>query len=327
MATLAHRFGIAEKMLASFGLDNWPAATLVTGDLSNNKHQLLLKTMGDILFQAQHQEHYSRDSLAELLVADDYADFYYFAPGPIAIGSEKKNTRGTVRNLLQHFLPYAPRSGKVRFVYFADASQIRNEAESALLKSLEEPKDHTRFILSAASTDKLKDTIISRSTVVPFIEAISSDKVSTEPWARFWYLSSYEGSHYHQMMQEADFEPILKEVYENLVFNQKDLLAFDQLNPNKLRSHFKKISQEDLAGILRLSFMPLYYSLRDCLLEGSAATEGPIRLALEDKEKALRLVRLVETFFSNLEKRYFGTRPPNFNAVFFSFLSKLMQIW
>src|SRR5690606_421795 len=40
--------------------------------------------------------------------------------------------------------------------------------ETALLKTLEEPPDHTRFILMVRSLDEIKPTVVSRGICVPF---------------------------------------------------------------------------------------------------------------------------------------------------------------
>ena len=81
----------------------------------------------------------------------------------------KKNPEPfSVRWLLRTRLPYSPLEGSLRFVLFPEAENIQGEAETALLKTLEESPRHTRFIMLANKLGNLKDTIVSRGACVPF---------------------------------------------------------------------------------------------------------------------------------------------------------------
>ena len=97
-----------------------------------------------------------------------HPDYIQFPPSRIAIGNQDKPERFTVRWLLQSHLPYAPFDGNRRFVIFPRADLIQHEAETALLKTLEDTPMHTRFIFLVESKKKLKPTILSRGVVVPF---------------------------------------------------------------------------------------------------------------------------------------------------------------
>ena len=100
----------------------------------------------------------------------------------IAIGDDKDPAEFTVRWLQNRRLNYRPHLSKYRIILFPDASLINNEAESALLKSLEEPPAHSRFIFIVDDLTKLKQTIISRAICIPFrylnkqvLQTLSSD--------------------------------------------------------------------------------------------------------------------------------------------------------
>lgn len=74
----------------------------------------------------------------------------------------------TIRWLLHHRIPYKPHVSKKRIILFPDASKILPAAETTLLKTLEEPPDHTYFILIVNDLSKIKKTVVSRSVLIPF---------------------------------------------------------------------------------------------------------------------------------------------------------------
>ncbi|MFO7768221.1 MAG: hypothetical protein R6W82_04595 [bacterium] len=65
-------------------------------------------------------------------------------------------------------LAMAPVEGEKRVVVLRDAEEMTEQAQNALLKSLEEPPEHTLFILTARRPDALLPTVLSRSRVIHF---------------------------------------------------------------------------------------------------------------------------------------------------------------
>lgn len=105
----------------------------------------------------------------KLFMKNSHPDFIQFPLFKnIAIGDEKNPEEYTIRWLQSRRLPYKPHLSSIRIVLFPDASLINNEAETALLKSLEESPDHTKFIFIVDNLEKLKETIISRSILIKF---------------------------------------------------------------------------------------------------------------------------------------------------------------
>ncbi|MEM7179313.1 MAG: hypothetical protein AAF518_00255 [Spirochaetota bacterium] len=94
----------------------------------------------------------------------------------IAIGEEKDPAEFTVRWLQSKRLNFRPHLSAFRIILFPDASLINNEAETALLKSLEEPPAHSKFIFLVNDLKKLKQTIISRAVCIPF-QYLSQDNL------------------------------------------------------------------------------------------------------------------------------------------------------
>ncbi|GBF51335.1 DNA polymerase III subunit gamma and tau [Leptospira ryugenii] len=86
----------------------------------------------------------------------------------IAIGKEKDPDEFTVRWLLYHKIPFKPHTSHKRIVLFPESQRINHEAETTLLKTLEEPPSHTLFILLVNDLNLLKKTIVSRSLAIPF---------------------------------------------------------------------------------------------------------------------------------------------------------------
>ncbi len=99
---------------------------------------------------------------------NNHADFIRFPVNKVAIGDSQNPEPFTVRWLQQTRLPYAPFDGALRFVLFPRGDLILHEAETALLKTLEEPPDHTRFIMLTTSLSDVRPTIVSRAIAVPF---------------------------------------------------------------------------------------------------------------------------------------------------------------
>lgn len=100
---------------------------------------------------------------------NNHPDFITFpADSRIAIGEEKDPVDFTIRWLQAKRLNFRPHLSQRRIILFPDAGLINDEAETALLKSLEEPPAHSRFIFLINDLKKLKQTIISRSITIPF---------------------------------------------------------------------------------------------------------------------------------------------------------------
>ena len=59
----------------------------------------------------------------------------------------------------------APNESDVKIYVLLEIQNMTAEAQNALLKSLEEPPEHARFIMTCQNIGMLLDTVISRSTV------------------------------------------------------------------------------------------------------------------------------------------------------------------
>lgn len=63
---------------------------------------------------------------------------------------------------LQEFARTAPLAASKKVIWVRDAHRMNNDATHALLKTLEEPPDYARFVLTTEEVRRVKDTILSR---------------------------------------------------------------------------------------------------------------------------------------------------------------------
>ncbi len=86
----------------------------------------------------------------------------------IKIGDSKDPADFTIRWLQKTRINFLPHLSKYRIILIPDASLIEDEAESAMLKVLEESPYHTKFIFLVKNLNELKETIVSRAVNIPF---------------------------------------------------------------------------------------------------------------------------------------------------------------
>ncbi|MEQ8350177.1 MAG: hypothetical protein RH862_01750 [Leptospiraceae bacterium] len=103
-----------------------------------------------------------------LFSRQEHPDYILFPEEKILIGDEKQPAPFTVRWLIRTRLMYPPFKAAQRYILIPRADLIQNEAETALLKTLEEPPEHSRFVLLVEDLELLKETIISRGVCIPF---------------------------------------------------------------------------------------------------------------------------------------------------------------
>ena len=90
---------------------------------------------------------------------------------PDLIGGKRENVEISVeqiRRLVLSRAAYAPHEGRAQVFIVRAADELSISAANALLKTLEEPRPHTHFVLLTSRPQKLLDTIRSRSLPVRF---------------------------------------------------------------------------------------------------------------------------------------------------------------
>ena len=69
---------------------------------------------------------------------------------------------------LEQFLTFAPHEARHRLVIINEAAQLNDSAANALLKSVEEPRPRTLFVLTTAAVHRVKPTLLSRCQKIRF---------------------------------------------------------------------------------------------------------------------------------------------------------------
>lgn len=117
-----------------------------------------------------------RCSACRLLAADTYPDFHLIHRGLHKFHPDRTIREGKglflVVDLIRHFLiepaGLKPALGRRRVFLLRDAERMNEQAQNALLKTLEEPPGSACLILVTASASRLLPTIRSRCQEVPF---------------------------------------------------------------------------------------------------------------------------------------------------------------
>ena len=131
-------------------------------------------------------------SACRQMITKSSRDLFFFdgRAGSIGYDGELNNT-GTIKiewiRELRSVLGEPPRAEKKRVVVLFEAQSLSIAAANALLKSLEEPRPNTSFLLLAPQRERLLPTLVSRSWVVtlawPIGEAPSALSDEVHEWA------------------------------------------------------------------------------------------------------------------------------------------------
>ena len=145
-----------------------PHALLLAGPPSVGKHALALDLAAALLCTgAEGGERPCRSCRGCRMVEHgNHPDLHRLEPegagGQIRIGERLHPEAGTVRGLAVE-LSLLPVEGGARVAIVRDAQRMNDDAQSALLKTLEEPPAGTTLILCADDEERLLPTVRSRS--------------------------------------------------------------------------------------------------------------------------------------------------------------------
>ncbi|MBV6494468.1 MAG: hypothetical protein LDLANPLL_02501 [Turneriella sp.] len=303
--------------------ENAPQTVIFEGDMTDAKAQHLRHLARDILFQNRRD---ASDTLAltSILVNEGrHPDLVEFLGESILIGPERDAPPGTVRHLLRKILPYAPWKSNARVILFQDAAGIKNEAETALLKTLEEPKPKHYFFLNAQTADLLKETIRSRAVITRFVEPSTGEGLPADPWKRFYYLIGKRTLQEHELA----IIDVLRNAFDQLTYSVDDFSLLENaffFTPKKLLEKETLLKQN---RALNFAINPVYAALRDSLTEGKVSPLAPFALTRIPTANALEAAKLIQEYMRLLDERVFGNRPLNQSAIFYSFFFRFMPLW
>jgi hypothetical protein len=306
---------------------NAPQTVVFEGDMSPAK-AAYLRHLGRDILHLNRRDHSDTQELTSTLVNEGrHPDLVEFSGETVLIGSEKDAPPGTVRNLLKRVLPYSPWKSEARVVIFQNAQGIKDEAETALLKTLEEPNPRHYFFLSVQTAEMLKETIRSRAVITHFTENTANEGLPADPWRRFYTL-----------MGEHDFEATAPEAYgemiaaartafDEMAYTRDDFFALEKilyLTPKKL---FEKDTVTRQNRALAFAALPIMAAMRDRATQGLIPPVAPVVLSRITPANAVKAAKLMQEYLKNLEIRIFGNRPLNQHAVFYSFFFRFFPLW
>jgi DNA polymerase-3 subunit delta' len=102
----------------------------------------------------------------KLVDAGSHTDFVHLYPG-IKVDKNDKGEQISIKAVRAFVLPrasFVPATGSRVAVVFENTGRLTAEAADAFLKTLEEPPDWMRFVLTATAIDELPPTVVSRCT-------------------------------------------------------------------------------------------------------------------------------------------------------------------
>jgi DNA polymerase-3 subunit delta' len=208
-------------------------------------------------------------------------------PDCIFVTHEKSNLISVdeIREQLVSDVEIKPYQGSKKVYIVPDAEMMNEQAQNALLKTLEEPPEYAVIILLVANTDLMLPTLLSRSIKLPL--APLPDQVIEEKLIKDYYIQKYRTSSIVkfargnlgraiEMSENDDFiedkntaSDIMKKVVKTESYQWKDWI--DELSKDKVRLPF-------FLGL----FMDWY---RDILMAKSGA--GRERLMFADEESVI----------------------------------------
>ena len=208
-------------------------------------------------------------------------------PDCIFVTHEKSNLISVdeIREQLVSDVELKPYQGSKKVYIVPDAEMMNEQAQNALLKTLEEPPEYAVIILLVANADLMLPTLLSRSIKLPL--APLPDQVIEEKLIKDYYIQKYRTSSIVkfargnlgraiEMSENDDFiedkntaSDIMKKVVKTESYQWKDWI--DELSKDKVRLPF-------FLGL----FMDWY---RDILMAKSGA--GRERLMFADEESVI----------------------------------------
>lgn len=174
----------------------------------------------------------------KLFLKLSHPDYIAFPEGVnVPIGEEGNPSEYTIRWLQSKRVIYSPSLSSYRFVLFPDASRILPEAETAMLKTLEDAPSHTKFIFIVENPKFLKETILSRGVLIPF-QYLSRDAIIQISKKQNIYIHEFQDgtmdlnfiepelwSEYLEMVQNSYLDSILLLKFEQWIYEQKNQIS------------------------------------------------------------------------------------------------------
>lgn len=186
---------IRKKLKKLIAADSLPSALLFDGPPGIGKQLVALEVAISLLCEAKAYGGCGSCKACKLFQSRNHADFI-----PLECSDKEVASVANVRELL-YGLNLKAFSGGNRIVLFNDAEKLNLQACNALLKSIEEPRPGTFFLLVSSNRTKLPSTVVSRCHVWSFqplsdseVEKYLSTKTQLELGERGELISVCDGS-------------------------------------------------------------------------------------------------------------------------------------
>ena len=208
-----------------------PHAMLFNGDEGIGKKLIALKFAKT--FYCEHNQNSTIDYFGgcneckscKLFDNNSISDFYY-----VECSDKEQIKTENIRTLLYN-LNLKNFSSKNKFIIFNDAHLIKEQSANILLKTLEEPKDNTYFILISSNYSKLPITIISR--------------------CQLWFFNTLNDSELHEILHEKNLkinsDKDIKFLEGSL--SKLDMILNDDKSIDNFEDNINKIILGDIATL------------------------------------------------------------------------------
>ncbi len=157
-----------------------------------------------------------------------HPDYIRFPEGKIKIGDSKNPEEFTIRWLQNTRLNFSPIQSKMRFVLFPEGQKFQHEAQTALLKTLEESQEHTHFIILIHDLYELKPTVISRAQMIPFRFLDNSCVQSITQMNEIEYLNILGGSLHNVSLLRSDLYKEMKQRIQQALLHPMGLFELER---------------------------------------------------------------------------------------------------
>lgn len=307
--------------------ENIPQVVIFEGDQTKEKANALKHLAAEILFEHRRETTDTKPFISKLVAENQHPDLIEFVTETVAIGSEKDPLPGTVRHLMRRVLPYAPWKANARVVLFQNAQGINNEAETALLKTLEEPPENNYFFMSVQTAEAMRETVRSRSMITRSVEKHLVPEGMRDPWMRFYYLMNAHDFFVDYPEAAERIVQETKEAFDTMAFSTSDFAGLERILFTLPRQLFEKEMIAVQNRAFHFALLPLWAALRDRATQGMVAPLAPIVLNHITPLEATRAAERIQTYLRNLSYRVFGTRALTPSIVFYAFFSRFFPLW
>ena len=220
----------------------------------------------------------------ELKLQGDGSNSGFFHPDFLFVSDETGLKIEKIRELI-YKLALKPYSAKYKVAVIDAAENMTDEAQNALLKSIEEPKSYTVIILVTSSPDRLKKTILSRAQKINFgtvdfeqYQELLPEKLSEEQKTLIKDFASQKPGLALKIALSEDFLASLTNV-------QRQLNDFNSSDESKRLLLVNELAESETLELMQA--LDLWQNRLESELRSEPAKKLAARIALIDEARGL----------------------------------------